>query len=74
MTTTYSVNNQSGFRPMHSTTSTLLNITEDLFDIIDKGCTTGIVMLDLQKAFDYSDHHILLPKIRLIGMSEKVTK
>ena len=66
--------NQSGFRPKHSTTTTLLNITEDLFDNIDKGCTTGIVMLDLQKAFDCIDHHILLQKLRFIGMSEKVTK
>ena len=54
--------NQSGFRPGYSTSSALLHITEEWLDAIDKGECVGIVMLDLQKAFDTLNHGILIKK------------
>ena len=36
---------QSGFRPNHSTTTALLNVTESILDSLDKGNLVGIVAL-----------------------------
>ena len=62
--------NQSGFRPRHSTLSTLLKVTEDWLNSMDKGEMTGMVTIDLQKAFDTVDHSILLDKLRLNGLDQ----
>ena len=51
---------QSGFRPLHSTVSALLNVTDKWLDVIDKGNIVGLVMIDFKKAFDTGDHSILL--------------
>ena len=61
--------NQSGFRPSHSTSSALLHITEEWLDGIDKGEYVGIVMLDLQEAFDTVNHSILIQKLCNYGLS-----
>ena len=60
--------NQSGFRPHHSTYTAVLNTTEDALKNIDEGLLTGMVMLDLKKAFDSIVHKILLDKMHLIGI------
>ena len=44
---------QSGFRPQHSTLSTAItDVTDYLYNNMDKGEITGAVFLDLKKAFD----------------------
>ena len=53
-------NSQHGFRPNHSTVTALLDITNRLYQNIDKGQLNGVVFLDLKKAFDTVDHKILL--------------
>ena len=51
---------QSGFRPKHSTQTSLHNFTEFAFTEIGKGNCVGLVALDLKKTFDTINHDILL--------------
>ena len=41
---------------------------------MDRGFYTGMVMIDLQKAFDTVDHNILLQKLRALGFDPLVIK
>ena len=54
---------QSGFRSLHSTSTCLADVTNTLLQNIDKGQLTGLVFLDLKKAFDTLDHRVLLNKL-----------
>jgi hypothetical protein len=56
---------QSGFRSKHSTTSALLNITDDLSANIDNNKNSVLILLDFSKAFDVIPHSILLDKLKL---------
>jgi hypothetical protein len=59
---------QFGFRKGHSTTHTLINLTEEIRKHLDKGQFSCGVFIDLQKAFDTVDHNILLRKLELYGI------
>ena len=62
-------NYQSGYRPLHSTSTCLIDVTNSLLQNIDKGQLTGMVFLDLSKAFDTIDHDTMLNKLQDLGFS-----
>ena len=61
-----------GFRPKYSTLQALLDITNSALDNIENKLYTGLVFLDLTKAFDTVNHSILLYKLEHYGIREIV--
>ena len=60
---------QSGFRSLHSVVTCLMKNTNDWYHNIDKGEFTGLIFIDLKKAFDTVDHNILLQKLAKYGVN-----
>lgn len=54
---------------MHSTDSCLTHLTDKIQEGCDSGCHTGMILIDLQKAFDTIDHEILLQKLSYLKFS-----
>ena len=62
---------QSGFRARHSTVTSLLKCTDNWFSGLDTGQMTGLIFIDLKKAFDTVDHEILCKKLYLYGVQDR---
>ena len=56
---------QSGFRLLYSVATALMGSTNDWHLNIDKGKYTGLIFIDLKKAFDTVDYEILLKKLKM---------
>ena len=59
---------QSGFRPSFSTGTCFTFLMDYIRSEMDFGHHIGMVMIDLQKAFDTVDHSILENKLKAIGL------
>ena len=64
-------NYQSGFTTNHSTNLCLSFLTDKILKDFDEGLLTGMVLIDLQNAFDTINHEILLKKLEAIGFSDQ---
>ena len=60
---------QSGFRKNHSTNLCLSYLTHKISNGFNFVLLTGMVLIDLHKAFHTIDHCILLQKLPLLGFS-----
>ena len=68
---------QHGFRPGHSTTSALLQLTSDIATGLNQrkpAHRTICVAVDLTAAFDTFKHNVLLPKIARSTLPEEVSQ
>ena len=61
-------NYQSGFRKKNSTDFCLSYLNDKILKDFDRG---GMILIDLQKAFDIIDHDVLLQKLYGIGFSKR---
>ena len=60
---------QSGFSKHYSTDTCLSYLTDKVLTGFEKGLLAGMVLIDLQKAFDAIDYGILLDKMNCLGFS-----
>ena len=58
---------QSGFRRKHSTETALIQLIDSIYKGMDNNLLTGAIFLDLRKAFDTVNHHILLSKFKRLN-------
>ena len=63
---------QSGFRPFHSTDTCLSYLSDKIIQGLENGMSTGMILIDLQKAFDTIDHEIFLEKMKYLGFADLV--
>ena len=61
--------NHYGFRSKLSTTHALLDVINGISTNMSKNQCTGLICLDLKKAFDTASHSILLQKLEHYGMN-----
>ena len=63
---------QSGFRRNFSTDSCLSYLSNKIASGFESGLHTGMILIDLQKAFDTIDHEILINKLEFLGFSKNI--
>ena len=64
--------NQSAFRKLYSTITSLICSTDHWYENIDNKTLNLTIFLDLKKAFDTVDHKILVEKLRRYGIRDTV--
>ena len=63
---------QSGFRAKHSTVTACLNVIDDIRGAIGSKSFCAALFIDLSKAFDTVDHHVLLSVLSNMGFRHNV--
>jgi hypothetical protein len=63
---------QHGFRGGHSCESQLTGFIQEISDLVDNHGEVDAILLDFSKAFDKVSHGILVQKLSILGMDERV--
>ncbi len=63
---------QAGFRRGNSTGTCLIEFLNEIYTNMDEGRLTGVLFLDLRKAFDTVDHNIAVCKLSEYNLSPNV--
>ena len=61
--------NQSGFRSGYSTNTALTYLNDRIKFNMDQGKMSGLILIDIQKAFDTVNHDILCKKLNAVGLN-----
>ena len=61
---------QSAYKVSHSTTTALLNVTDDIYECLENSDLVFLVLLDYSKAFDCANHRLILAKLKAAGFRE----
>lgn len=64
--------NQHGFMPKRSTTTNLIDFTQEISEALDENLQTDVIYTDFAKAFDKVSHSILLSKLKTYGFSDNL--
>ena len=64
----------SGFRKFHSTDICLSYPRDKIAKGFESGLLTGMVLIDLQNAFDTIDQNILIKKMSFLGFADETIK
>ena len=62
---------QYGFRRGHSTEQAIMQLNNWVLESMDEGKVTGLLFVDISKAFDSLNHKVLLRKLNHLGVSER---
>ena len=60
------------FLPGRSTQLAIFDVLKDIYDARNSKLNTGLLFLDVWKAFDSFDHNMLLTKLKDLGVSGKM--
>ena len=67
-------NFQHAYRAGHSTSTALIQMTDDWLKAIDNSMLVGAVLLDFSAAFDVLDHFLLVEKLKCYGFNSSALK
>ena len=65
---------QHGFRSEHSCESQLISFTQEVYDNLENGNQTDIIVMDFSKPFDKVDHNKLIYKLSALGIHPLTTR
>ena len=70
----YISDDQFGFVPGRSTQLAVMETVCDLYHAMNSNLVTGLLFLDVRKAFDSLNHKILLEKIKNLGIENSIVR